>query len=269
MSEDGETKDDVKVPEGEIGEKINRLFTEEEKDTSKYTVIMMIWNIVLTFSLSSRCHCPYCHGWAGCSWSQGGSPCLNHFLWWELTTSTTCQQWHYVIFAGSPLGRSLDSLNFDGFSVIFGYLHSDGRCVGGSLWALISLIMSFRSCQSPLPVVTLDATWSWMTGVVRKRTLSDVVKTYPVEIDVLSNQNFRMTCDVIFALTLVSCWCYWCLRLLKVISPEEPTIRVRRTENFWLQRVAPVTVVDAANQTHHTAIRIIYNYECLESRSVF
>lgn len=62
MSEDGETKDDVKVPEGEIGEKINRLFTEEEKDTSKYTVIMMIWNIVLTFSLSSRCHCPYCHG---------------------------------------------------------------------------------------------------------------------------------------------------------------------------------------------------------------
>jgi translation initiation factor 5A len=35
MSDDGETKDDVKVPEGEIGEKIKKLFHEEEKDTSK------------------------------------------------------------------------------------------------------------------------------------------------------------------------------------------------------------------------------------------
>lgn len=37
MAEDGETKDDVKVPDGEIGDKINKLFTEEEKDTSKDT----------------------------------------------------------------------------------------------------------------------------------------------------------------------------------------------------------------------------------------
>ncbi len=36
MSDDGETKDDVKVPEGEIGEKIERLFHAEEKDTSKF-----------------------------------------------------------------------------------------------------------------------------------------------------------------------------------------------------------------------------------------
>ena len=36
MSEDGTTKDDVKAPEGEVGEKINRLFREEEKDTSEY-----------------------------------------------------------------------------------------------------------------------------------------------------------------------------------------------------------------------------------------
>jgi translation initiation factor 5A len=34
MSDDGETKDDVKVPEGEVGEKIERLFHTEEKDTS-------------------------------------------------------------------------------------------------------------------------------------------------------------------------------------------------------------------------------------------
>ena len=34
MSEDGTTKDDVKMPEGEVGEKIERLFKIEEKDTS-------------------------------------------------------------------------------------------------------------------------------------------------------------------------------------------------------------------------------------------
>ena len=39
MSEDGTTKDDVKVPEGEVGEKINKLFREEEKDTSKCTLV--------------------------------------------------------------------------------------------------------------------------------------------------------------------------------------------------------------------------------------
>jgi translation initiation factor 5A len=39
MSEDGTTKDDVKVPEGEVGEKITKLFREEEKDTSEYEPI--------------------------------------------------------------------------------------------------------------------------------------------------------------------------------------------------------------------------------------
>ena len=34
MADDGETKDDVKVPDGEVGEKIDKLFTTEEKDTS-------------------------------------------------------------------------------------------------------------------------------------------------------------------------------------------------------------------------------------------
>ena len=36
MADDGETKDDVKVPEGEVGEKIDKLFTTEEKDTSEF-----------------------------------------------------------------------------------------------------------------------------------------------------------------------------------------------------------------------------------------
>jgi translation initiation factor 5A len=35
MSDDGSTKDDVKVPEGEVGDKINKMFTEEGKDTSE------------------------------------------------------------------------------------------------------------------------------------------------------------------------------------------------------------------------------------------
>ena len=35
MADDGETKDDVKVPEGEVGDKIEKLFKTEEKDTSK------------------------------------------------------------------------------------------------------------------------------------------------------------------------------------------------------------------------------------------
>ena len=36
MTEGGETKDDVKVPDGEVGDKINKLFKEDEKDTSKH-----------------------------------------------------------------------------------------------------------------------------------------------------------------------------------------------------------------------------------------
>ena len=39
MADDGETKDDVKVPDGEIGDKIQKLFTTEEKDTSEYHYI--------------------------------------------------------------------------------------------------------------------------------------------------------------------------------------------------------------------------------------
>ena len=45
MADDGETKDDVKVPEGEIGEKIEKLFRTEEKDTS----------MILSSGFSKRC----------------------------------------------------------------------------------------------------------------------------------------------------------------------------------------------------------------------
>lgn len=38
MSDDGNTKDDVKVPDGEVGEKIEKLFRTDEKDTSMHTL---------------------------------------------------------------------------------------------------------------------------------------------------------------------------------------------------------------------------------------
>lgn len=41
MADDGETKDDVKVPDGEVGDKINKLFTEEEKDTNVIVLTSM------------------------------------------------------------------------------------------------------------------------------------------------------------------------------------------------------------------------------------
>lgn len=40
MNDDGDTKDDVKMPDGEVGEKINRLFKIEEKDTSECILVI-------------------------------------------------------------------------------------------------------------------------------------------------------------------------------------------------------------------------------------
>ncbi|KAJ6036458.1 eukaryotic translation initiation factor 5A-2 [Penicillium herquei] len=34
LKDDGDTKDDVKVPEGEVGERINRMFKDENKDVN-------------------------------------------------------------------------------------------------------------------------------------------------------------------------------------------------------------------------------------------
>jgi len=41
MSDDGGTKDDVKVPEGEIGDKIKKLFQEDGKDTNVIVLTAM------------------------------------------------------------------------------------------------------------------------------------------------------------------------------------------------------------------------------------
>lgn len=63
MNEDGDTKDDVKMPDGEIGEKITRLFKTEEKDTSA------LWlefpnRTMLVLTPSRRCDLD-CHGRGG------------------------------------------------------------------------------------------------------------------------------------------------------------------------------------------------------------
>jgi hypothetical protein len=39
MSDDGSTKDDVKNPDGEVGDKITKMFQEEGKDTSGFTQV--------------------------------------------------------------------------------------------------------------------------------------------------------------------------------------------------------------------------------------
>jgi translation initiation factor 5A len=35
MKDDGDTKDDVKLPDGDVGNRILKMFREEEKDVSK------------------------------------------------------------------------------------------------------------------------------------------------------------------------------------------------------------------------------------------
>ncbi|MBE3041358.1 hypothetical protein IMZ48_01995, partial [Candidatus Bathyarchaeota archaeon] len=50
MTDDGDLKDDVKVPDGEIGTKINKLFRIDEKDTSKFPgCLVVIPSAVLTW----------------------------------------------------------------------------------------------------------------------------------------------------------------------------------------------------------------------------
>jgi translation initiation factor 5A len=43
MKDDGDTKDDVKLPEGEVGERLMKMFKEEEKDVSKYFALSLLW----------------------------------------------------------------------------------------------------------------------------------------------------------------------------------------------------------------------------------
>lgn len=63
MNDDGDTKDDVRMPDGEIGEKINKLFKVDEKDTSEST-----WQFFFSrtrpprLTMCRRRCCPHLHG---------------------------------------------------------------------------------------------------------------------------------------------------------------------------------------------------------------
>ena len=50
MSDDGSTKDDVKVPDGEVGDKIRKMFTDEGKDTSKSPIKSYDCTPILTYN---------------------------------------------------------------------------------------------------------------------------------------------------------------------------------------------------------------------------
>jgi len=73
MADDGETKDDVKVPDGEVGEKIERLFRTEEKDTSE----LYCSPCARAEVDRPRRYCSYLHGRRSCHRCQGSSALLN------------------------------------------------------------------------------------------------------------------------------------------------------------------------------------------------
>ena len=60
MLDDGSTKDDVKVPDNEIGERINKLFNDEQKDTSKSRRVYK--HLLPAADQPYRRHHSYCHG---------------------------------------------------------------------------------------------------------------------------------------------------------------------------------------------------------------
>ena len=53
MDDSGTTKDDVKVPDGEVGDKITKLFRTEEKDTSESLCIASFELSTDTIQMSS------------------------------------------------------------------------------------------------------------------------------------------------------------------------------------------------------------------------
>jgi len=54
MAEDGSTKDDVKLPDGEVGEKVNRLFRVEEKETNVVVLTSMGEEVAMDAKEGSR-----------------------------------------------------------------------------------------------------------------------------------------------------------------------------------------------------------------------
>lgn len=68
IADDGTTKDDVRVPTGEVGDKIEQLFKVEEKDTSEFKPVLSSCRSNLPignaniYTLSIRRYSPHCYG---------------------------------------------------------------------------------------------------------------------------------------------------------------------------------------------------------------
>ena len=65
MTDDGDTKDDVKVPDGDVGDRITKMFKVEEKDTSKFTYRVLQLENLSTNSHYRRDHSHF-YGRGGC-----------------------------------------------------------------------------------------------------------------------------------------------------------------------------------------------------------
>lgn len=61
MIVDGDFKDDVKFFDGEVGEKINKFFKEEEKDICKFCFGLLKLN-KLGINFVFSCYCLDCYG---------------------------------------------------------------------------------------------------------------------------------------------------------------------------------------------------------------
>lgn len=74
MGDDGDTKDDVKVPDGEVGDKIEKLFRTDEKDTSESFNCQQHEH---SANFQPRRYCPYCYGRRMRYRREGSSPWLS------------------------------------------------------------------------------------------------------------------------------------------------------------------------------------------------
>ena len=73
MSQDGNAKDDVKLPESEVGEQIQQFF-EDGKDVRITSLSSHILLTIVAFRRTSGdCHHCLCYGRRARSWCQGGS----------------------------------------------------------------------------------------------------------------------------------------------------------------------------------------------------
>lgn len=62
MKDDGDTKDDVKLPDNDLGARIERMFRDEEKDVSKCNLRLALKSDRLFLTTPPRRHHPDRYG---------------------------------------------------------------------------------------------------------------------------------------------------------------------------------------------------------------